>query len=125
MPICDGRLKTTAGVLLGFLPWPLSCSYFASVSQSEGELAAHRRSHLADNDVLPHQLSVTQTQKVGMRGRLCICHHFTICHVLRVSLGDQQGLVGSEEEISTSKQAAVLVLLCCNQRDVIRQQRYF
>lgn len=82
---------------------------------------AHK-SHLADNDALLHQLPVTQTQKVGMRGRLSICHHFTICNVLCVSLGDQHGLVGSEEEISIIKEAAVLVH-CCNQRDVIRRNK--
>lgn len=68
---------------------------------------------------------MTQTQKAGRRGRLPICHHFTICNVQRVSLGDQQGLVGHEEGISSSIQAAVSVIPCYNERDAIRQKILF
>lgn len=93
-------------------------------SSLKRKLARNRRSHLVDN-VLPHQLPVTQTQKAGRTGRLPICHHLTICNVQSVSLGDQQGFVGSEDKISSSKQAAVSVIACYNVRDVIRQRMLF
>lgn len=54
-----------------------------------------------------------------------ICHHFTICNVQRISLGDQQRLVASEEEISSSKQAVVFFIPCNNERDAIRQKMPF
>lgn len=100
---------------LGFyFTGPFTAHVFFQSHSKKRKLATNRRGHLADNGVLPHQLPVTQTQNAGMRRRLSICHHFTICNVLRVSLGDQQGLVGSEEEISASKRAAVLVIHCFN-----------